>query len=59
MSKNQARARALMIIIQKMIAEYQNFNAGNLSDEIFVLFEKAKAVHYASDRYLNEAIDQI
>lgn len=54
------KARVLMSIIQKMIAEYQNFNAGNLSDKVFELFEKAKRVHYAGDpESLGDAIDAI
>ncbi|MEK7114854.1 MAG: hypothetical protein AAB847_00630 [Patescibacteria group bacterium] len=54
------RAKALMIVVQKMIAMYQNSHSGNLDDNIFKLFEKAKRVHYAEDRdSLNEAIKNI
>lgn len=54
------RAKALMIVIHKMIARYQNSHSGNLDEEIFKLFEKAKRVHYAEDhKSLTEAIENI
>lgn len=54
------RAKALMIVIDKIIARYQNSHSGNLDEEIFVLFEKAKRLHYAEDRdSLAEAIKNI
>jgi hypothetical protein len=49
-----------MIVIQKMIAAYQNSHAGNLNESIFVLFEKAKRVRYAADpTSLTEVIEDI
>jgi hypothetical protein len=39
------KADALMIVIHKIIARYQNSHAGNLDEAIFVLFNEAKAVH--------------
>ena len=54
------RARALMIVIHKMIAMYQNSHRGNLNEEIFKLFEKAKTVSFAEDhKSLAEAINNI
>ena len=54
------RARALMSVIHKMIAMYQNSHHGNLNEDIFKLFEKAKAVSFADDRKaLAEAIKNI
>ncbi len=54
------RAKALMIVIKKIIAMYQNSHSGNLNEEIFILFEKAKSVHYAGGRdSLDEAIKNI
>ncbi|OGM94220.1 hypothetical protein A2524_00935 [Candidatus Wolfebacteria bacterium RIFOXYD12_FULL_48_21] len=54
------RARALMLVIHKMIAMYQNSHHGNLNEDIFKLFEKAKMVSFADDREaLAEAIDNI
>ena len=54
------RARALMIVIHKMIAMYQNSHRGNLNEEIFKLFEKAKTVSFAEDHEsLAEAINNI
>lgn len=54
------KAKALMIIIHKMIARYQNSHSGNLDDEIFKLFEKAKRVHWAGEgNVLTEAIANI
>ena len=52
------RARALMIVIQKMVAIAQNH--GGLPEEFYVLFEKAKRVKFADDRdSLTEAIKNI
>lgn len=52
------RARALMIIIQKMVAIAQNH--GGLPEDFYVLFEKAKRVKFADDRNsLTEAINHI
>lgn len=54
------KAKALMIIVQKMIARYQNSHSGNLDEEIFKLFEKAKRVHRAEEHNsLTEAIENI
>ena len=54
------RAQVFMIIIERMIARYQNRHAGNLDEEMFKLFEKAKRVHYARDRdSLDEAVKDI
>ena len=54
------KARALMIIIQKMITMYQNSHRGNLDEEIFKLFEKAKRIHWAEEnKALTEAIENI
>lgn len=43
------KARALMIVIQKMMARYQNRHSGDLDEDIFKLFEKAKVVNWAED----------
>mgnify|MGYP003392740632 FL=1 len=52
------RARALMIIIQKMVAIAQNY--GGLPEEFYVLFEKAKPINWAKDhKSLAEAINNI
>lgn len=54
------RARALMTIIHKIIVTYQNSHRGNLDEEIFRLFEKAKMVSFAEDHNsLVEAIKKI
>ena len=54
------KAGALMIVIQKMIAMYQNSHRDNLDNEIFKLFEKAKRVHRAKEHEaLTEAIKDI
>jgi len=41
------KERALMIVMQMMIARYQNIHADNLDEGIFRLFEMAKAVRRA------------
>lgn len=52
------RARALMIIIQKMVAIAQNH--GGLPEEFYVLFEKAKPINWAKDhKSLADAINHI
>ncbi|MCR4334137.1 MAG: hypothetical protein NUV47_00155 [Patescibacteria group bacterium] len=52
------RARALMIIIQKMVAIAQYH--GGLPEEFYVLFEKAKKIKFAEDRdSLTEAVKGI
>lgn len=52
------RARALMIIIQKMVAIAQNH--GGLPEEFYVLFEKAKPINWAEDhKSLTDAIKNI
>ncbi|MCX6778761.1 MAG: hypothetical protein NTU97_00830 [Candidatus Magasanikbacteria bacterium] len=43
------KAKTLMILIYRIIALYQNHNAGNLSEEIFRQYEFAKRVRDASD----------
>lgn len=54
------RAMALMIVIGMMITRYQNVHSGNLDEEIFRLFEKAKRVHYAGDHSsLDKVIENI
>jgi len=54
------QAKALMVVIRKMIAKYQNSHGGNLDDEIFRLFEKAKRIHYAEDSgFLTAAIKNV
>ncbi len=54
------RARALMIVIEKMIVKYQNSHRGNLDEGIFKLYEKAKPIHWAKDhKSLAEAINNI
>ncbi len=59
-SGNDRKARALMIVIEKMIARYQNSHTGNLDEEIFKLYEKAKRVCWAKkDNSLTEAIKNI
>ncbi|HEY4521785.1 MAG TPA: hypothetical protein VJH05_01445 [Candidatus Paceibacterota bacterium] len=40
--------RAFMIIIEKMVARYQNRHADDLDEEIFKLFEKAKNIKWAT-----------
>ena len=51
-------ARALMIIIQKMVAIAQNH--GGLPEEFYVLFEKAKPINWAKDhKSLPDAINHI
>jgi len=52
------KARALMIIIQKMVAIAQNH--GGLPEEFYVLFEKAKPINWAKDhKSLTDAIKNI
>ena len=52
------RARALMVIIHKMVAIAQNH--GGLPDDFYVLFEKAKPVSWAKDhKSLADAINNI
>ena len=52
------RARALMIIIQKMVAIAQNH--GGLPEDFYVLFEKAKPINWAKDhKSLADAINKI
>jgi hypothetical protein len=41
------KMRALMIIILKMITRYQRIHTGDLDEEIFRLFEKAKTIKFA------------
>ena len=48
-SEAKKKAGALMEIIFRMVAEYQKYKVGHLSDKFFKLFEKAKRVHYSSD----------
>jgi hypothetical protein len=51
------RARALMIVVEKMIVRYQNQHAGNLDEEMFKLFETAKKVKFAeTERDIQNAI---
>jgi len=51
------KAAALMIVIQKMIARYQNQHAGNTDEGMFRLFEKAKVIKWAeNDAQLQAAI---
>ncbi|PIT92122.1 MAG: hypothetical protein COU08_04700 [Candidatus Harrisonbacteria bacterium CG10_big_fil_rev_8_21_14_0_10_42_17] len=52
------RARALMIIIRKMVAIAQNY--GGLPEDFYVLFEKAKPINWAKDhKSLADAINKI
>lgn len=52
------RARALMIIIQKMVAIAQNH--GGLPEDFYALFEKAKPINWAKDhKSLADAIKSI
>ena len=44
------RVRALMIVIEKMIATYQNSHRDKLDEEIFKLFENAKQIKRAENR---------
>ncbi|MFY9492953.1 MAG: hypothetical protein WAP55_00490 [Minisyncoccia bacterium] len=54
------KANALLEIIFRMINRYRESHPGNLDEEIFKLFEKAKRVHYAENRdSLDEAIKNI
>jgi hypothetical protein len=54
------KARALMIIIHKMIAAYQSSHAGNLDEGIFKLFEKAKKIRDSHESCeLTDAIKDI
>lgn len=54
---------ALMIVIEKIVAQYQNFQSEHgykQDEEFFKLLEKAKGVHFATDaKSLTEAIKQI
>lgn len=51
------KARILMILIEKMIAHYQEYHSTNLDAEIFKLFEKAKKINFAqTDSELMSAI---
>lgn len=43
------KANALLEIIFRMISRYRKSHPGNLDEEIFRLFEKAKRVHYAEN----------
>lgn len=53
-------ARALMIIIEMIIGRYQNSRRGDLDEEIFRLFEKAKRVRSAENHEsLIRAIEDI
>ncbi len=45
--RSSRKERALMILIQKMAARYQNQHRGNLDEDMFKLFEIAKSVHLA------------
>ncbi len=57
---DRRKSTALMIIIEKMVARYQNEHRGNLDEEIFRLFEKAKKVKRAENRVdLDVAIKDI
>ena len=54
------KADALLEIIFRMINRYRESHPGNLDEEIFRLFEKAKRVHWAEDRdSLIRAIENI
>ena len=54
------KSRAFMIVIEKMIARYQNSHRGNTDEEMFKLYERAKRVHYAKNSaQLTEAIRSI
>ncbi len=49
------KEKALMIIIQRMITEYQNEKGS--SEDMFEFFEDAKRIHHAtSDTEFNEAL---
>lgn len=55
---DKKRAKALMIIIQRMVAITQNHSG--LPEEFYQLFEKAKLINWAEDRKsLAEAIKNI
>ncbi|MEK7659638.1 MAG: hypothetical protein AAB343_00345 [Patescibacteria group bacterium] len=57
---NSRKAGALLEIIFRMINRYRESHSGNLDEEIFNFFEKAKRVYYAKDRYfLTRAIKNI
>lgn len=57
---NSRKANALLEIIFRMINRYRESHPGNLDEEIFKFFEKAKRVHYAEDPdSLNKAIGDI
>jgi hypothetical protein len=59
-SDDSKRSRALMIVIEKIIATYQNSHRGNLDEEVFKLYEKAKRIKFAKDHdSLTEAIKNI
>lgn len=56
------RARALMIIIQKMVAIVQNHGQihGHVPEDFYRLFEKAKPINWAKDhKSLADAINNI
>jgi hypothetical protein len=48
--KHQKRAEALMKVIERMISRHKSHNGWNLDEGMFILFEKAKRIHYAEDR---------
>lgn len=56
-SSYDRKALALMIVIEKIIARYQNQHAGNLDEGIFKLFKIAKSIDFAkSEKDLQSAI---
>lgn len=54
------KANALLEIIFRMIHQYRESHPRNLDEKIFLLFEKAKRVHYAENwKSLDDAIEDI
>ncbi len=54
------RANVLWLAIEKLITQYRNSHDGNLDEEMFRLFEKAKAVDRAEDlKSQNAAIENL
>lgn len=45
----EKKEMALMVIIQRMLARYQEIHLMHLDEEMFVFFEKAKRIHNAKE----------
>ena len=59
-SGDNRRERVLMILIQRIIALYQNRHAGNLDEDIFRQFEYAKrVVHSESEKDFLRVLEEL